>query len=200
MYAVALINGFCMMSVEMIASKVLAPYFGHSMNMWGSIISVFMLSLAVGAMIGGWLSSRWHHPKIVVYMLCVLVLSLVITLQIDDTLLAFMASTSMNKNIKMIISCCVLFAPFSLVSGMIAPFSIGILSKYGNSGLNAGRLYFASTLASSIGVILTSFYLVTILSIESIFILNIGMITSTIIIIGIFKLKRIGVSLEGLTP
>ena len=49
----------------------------------------------------------------------------------------------------------------SIVMGMIAPYSVRILTTSAeSSGQTAGFLYFVSTLGSAIGTILTSFYLV----------------------------------------
>jgi hypothetical protein len=45
---VAFINGFVIMSIELLGGRVLAPYFGSSVHVWGSIITVFMLSLSLG--------------------------------------------------------------------------------------------------------------------------------------------------------
>ena len=46
------------MSLELLGGRVLAPYFGSSIYVWGSIITVFMLSLALGYLAGGRLSVR----------------------------------------------------------------------------------------------------------------------------------------------
>jgi hypothetical protein len=110
-------------------------------------------------------------------MLVSLVLSLELTLQVNELFLTSIDSTFLSLNAKLILSCCVLFVPFSFVSGMISPYSIELLSKSNsNSGHNAGRLYFASTIASGFGVIVTSFYLVLIFSVETIFIMNMTLI------------------------
>ena len=38
-------GGFVIMSLELLGGRVLAPYFGGSIYVWGSIITVFMLAL-----------------------------------------------------------------------------------------------------------------------------------------------------------
>ena len=42
-YALAFTGGFVIMSLELLGGRVLAPYFGSSVYVWGSIITVFML-------------------------------------------------------------------------------------------------------------------------------------------------------------
>ena len=50
------------MSLELLGGRILAPWFGSSIYVWGSIITVFMLSLSVGYFIGGRLSL--HSPSL----------------------------------------------------------------------------------------------------------------------------------------
>src|SRR5687768_16105057 len=52
------IGGFSVMSLELLAGRVLAPYFGSSVHVWGSVIGVFMLALSIGYLLGGSLSTR----------------------------------------------------------------------------------------------------------------------------------------------
>ena len=49
-------GGFSVMSIELLAGRVLAPYFGGSVYVWGSVITIFMLALSIGYLIGGRLS------------------------------------------------------------------------------------------------------------------------------------------------
>jgi len=61
-YLVAFWSGFFVMGVELLGGRILAPYFGGSIYVWGSIITVFMLSLALGYLCGGRLSL--HDPNL----------------------------------------------------------------------------------------------------------------------------------------
>ena len=61
----AFIAGFIIMSVELLGGRILAPYFGSSIYVWGSIITVFMLSLSIGYLYGGKLSLR--DPNLIVF-------------------------------------------------------------------------------------------------------------------------------------
>ena len=42
-FALVFVGGFSVMSIEMLAGRVLAPYFGGSIYVWGSVITIFML-------------------------------------------------------------------------------------------------------------------------------------------------------------
>ena len=62
-YLLAFVGGFVVMSLELLGGRVLAPYFGSSIYVWGSIITIFMLSLSLGYLFGGRLSLRQPSLK-----------------------------------------------------------------------------------------------------------------------------------------
>ena len=57
-YLLAFGGGFCIMSLELIGGRILAPYFGSGIYVWGSIITIFMVSLSIGYLSGGRLSVK----------------------------------------------------------------------------------------------------------------------------------------------
>ena len=61
-YAAALWSGFFVMGVELLGGRLLAPFFGNSIFVWGGVIAVFMACLSVGYLLGGRLSL--HQPTL----------------------------------------------------------------------------------------------------------------------------------------
>ena len=61
-HILAFCGGFVIMSMELLGGRILAPYFGSGVYVWGSIITVFMLSLSLGYLLGGRLSV--HNPSL----------------------------------------------------------------------------------------------------------------------------------------
>ena len=55
-------SGFYVMLVELLGGRFIAPYFGSSVYVWGSVIFVFMIGLAIGYLLGG-IYSR-HNPSV----------------------------------------------------------------------------------------------------------------------------------------
>ncbi|MFZ2225794.1 MAG: fused MFS/spermidine synthase, partial [Candidatus Deferrimicrobium sp.] len=51
-------SGFYVMSLELLSGRILAPNFGSSIYVWGGIITVFMVALSMGYLVGGRLSIR----------------------------------------------------------------------------------------------------------------------------------------------
>src|SRR4030043_186819 len=55
-------TGAVIMAIELTASRMLAPFFGSSIFIWGNVIGVVMIALAVGYGWGGRLADR--HPSL----------------------------------------------------------------------------------------------------------------------------------------
>src|SRR2546427_4837019 len=47
------------MALEIVGSRILAPYFGSSVYVWGSLISIFLAALSAGYFFGGVAADRW---------------------------------------------------------------------------------------------------------------------------------------------
>ena len=67
MIAAAFVSGFCIMAIEMLGARIMSPYFGGSLSVWGSVLTVFMLALSCGYLIGGRLSEG--QPELKTYAL-----------------------------------------------------------------------------------------------------------------------------------
>lgn len=157
----AFISGFIIMSIELMGGRILAPYFGSSIYVWGSIITVFMLSLSIGYLCGGRLSL--HNPNLVRYgsffgTAAVLLLPLV--LWGNNIMEATFLRIEDPRYGSLVVSMFLFFLPTAML-GMIAPYSVRLLVVDSTrSGHIAGTLYFVSTLGSALGTLATSFYLV----------------------------------------
>src|SRR5438046_7440887 len=58
------IGGATVMTVEMCASRLLAPYFGTSLFIWAILIGLVMIYLAVGYAAGGRLADRYPRATV----------------------------------------------------------------------------------------------------------------------------------------
>ena len=37
--AAAFVSGFCIMAIEMLGARIMSPYFGGSLSVWGSVLT-----------------------------------------------------------------------------------------------------------------------------------------------------------------
>lgn len=160
-YLIAGWSGFFVMLVELIGGRMIAPFFGSSIYVWGSVIFVFMLGLAVGYLLGGlWSRSSPSIPRLCAVLAGAAVVTLPAVIAGDPLLNAVFDRTS-DPRTGSLITCFLLFFAPAALSGMISPYAVRLIVRdETTSGRTAGYLYFVSTVGSSAGTLLTSFYLV----------------------------------------
>ena len=160
-FTLAFISGFIIMSIELLGGRILAPYFGSSIYIWGSIITVFMLSLAIGYLLGGKLSLI--NPNLRTYgsFYAGAAVTLLPTILLGEQVMDWVFLTIEDPRYgSLVASACLFFIPTAIL-GFIAPYSVRLLVESAQqSGQIAGNLYFISTLGSALGTLATSFYLV----------------------------------------
>ena len=174
-YAIAGWSGFYVMLVELLSGRLIAPSFGSSIYVWGSVIFVFMLGLAIGYLFGG-IFSRYSPslPR-----LCgILVASAIATLPtlfFGTQFLDFMFDNVTDPRFGSLLTCLGLFLVPTIFAGMVSPYAIRILVRNReSSGHDAGYLYFVSTIGSSVGTLLTAFYFVLLFEVNTILMAAIG--------------------------
>lgn len=149
------------MSLELLGGRVLAPYFGSSIYVWGSIITVFMLSLALGYLFGGKLSL--HRPSLSRFGLIFAVAAVLLyplVYSAEPTMVAIFERIE-DPRYGSLAAASFLFIIPTIILGMISPYSVRLLvASTHESGQVAGRLYFCSTMGSALGTLATSFYFV----------------------------------------
>ncbi len=170
--AIACWSGFMVMGLEILSGRILAPTFGSSIYVWGAVITVFMVALAVGYLAGGRLSL--NSPR--VSTLCLLhfasgILLIPVALFAEPVLESVFAYTQ-DPRTGSLISCVILFFVPAAVCGSVSPYAVRLLvSEAHAAGFYAGLLYFFSTAFSAAGTLLTSFYFVLLFEVNQIVLL-----------------------------
>ncbi len=163
------------MVLEMLGGRIIAPWFGGDIYVWGSIIAVFMLALSLGYLIGGRWSlhnaNLWRYGSLFVGagfgILPVIFIAQPIMGEIFDLLV--------DARYGSLLASMALFLVPSIVMGMVSPYSVRLLTQSReSSGASAGVLYFVSTLGSALGTLATSFYLVAWLEVNQILLAAVG--------------------------
>lgn len=159
--ALAFSSGFIIMAVELLGGRILAPYFGSSVYVWGSIITVFMLALSLGYLIGGRLSL--HRPSLSRhsgFFVAAALTLLPLILWAEPVMERVFLAVQDPRYGSLLVSMLLFFVP-TVILGMISPYSVRLLVVDSHhSGRVAGSLYFVSTLGSALGTLGTSFYFV----------------------------------------
>ena len=129
--------------------------------MWGSIITIFMLALALGYLYGGKLSTR--NPSAVtfaMFFIAAAVTSVPVILFADPIMEPIFLALEDPRYGSLFAAIFLFFIPTSIL-GMISPYAVRLMvQNEAHSGHMAGLLYFISTLGSAAGTLGTSFYFV----------------------------------------
>lgn len=157
----AFISGFCIMTVELLGGKILSPYFGGSVFVWGSIITVFMLALSIGYLLGGKWSLNQPSSKKYGSLFIASAITVIPLILGQDIISDWVFGMIEDSRYGSLVASIILFFVPTTILGMIAPYSVRLLvSSAQSSGQTAGFLYFVSTLGSALGTLATSFYFV----------------------------------------
>jgi spermidine synthase len=158
---VVLVAGAALMSLEILGSRVLAPSYGSSVYVWGSLISTFLTALALGYALGGYVADR---RPIVAALSVVLALAAVLILPCivwSTWLLETVGKFGWDTRWATLLVAGVLFLPPSLAMGMVTPFAVRVGIRHVESAGSVSGGYAAlSTLGSIAGTLLTTFFLI----------------------------------------
>lgn len=160
-YAIVFVNGAALMGFEILGSRVLAPSFGNSIFVWGSLIGVFMAGMALGYFFGGWLGDRWPSRFVFSLLLALPGLLLLIFPYYAFPLTEVLADYDLGSRAGPFLASLSLFLLPSVFLGAVSPYAfVLVVRDLRSAGRSVGSLYAISTVGSIAGTLGTSFYLI----------------------------------------
>ncbi len=171
LYVIVSVCGAAVLALEILGTRILGPFYGVSLFLWSSLITVTLAALSLGYMLGGRLADR--HATI--SHLCVMMTSAgVWILLIPWIKHPFLTLTEpLGLRTAVVAASFTLFFPPLMLLGTISPYAIKLrTATLEEVGQAAGNLYAISTLAGVISALITGFFLIP----------NIGVIRLTIVI------------------
>jgi spermidine synthase len=146
-----------MMGLELVAFRLYAPYFGYSVYVWGSMISVVMAALTAGYALGGRLADR---PSVSVILYRTILLSgayQLVTLYGAPPLLRTLSDQ--GEFVGAGLATLLIFAPPMLALAATGPMIVRLCASASRIGSAAGTVYAISTAGGIAGILVTSFLL-----------------------------------------
>jgi spermidine synthase len=159
------VSGMASLGVEFGASRLLAPYFGTSLYVWGVLIGLVLIYLSIGYVVGGRLADRRPNPDLLFQLTAwagfwigiIPLVSYPILLQSQKGF----ASLSAGLVLGSLLAVLALFAVPVILLGCVSPFAIRLLLRsVGTGGNTAGAVYALSTAGSILGTFLPAFWLI----------------------------------------
>jgi spermidine synthase len=155
------VAGGVLMGLEIVGSRVLAPHFGNSVFVWGSLISVFLTALSLGYYAGGWISDRNPAPKLLNIICAGVSLLIFLVAVLAQPVCEGLAAAGLGEQTGPLVAAIVLFLPASVGMGVVSPFAVKLATRSIESvGSASGTLYALSTLGSIVGTLVTTFVLI----------------------------------------
>jgi spermidine synthase len=157
---IVFISNTCVMILELVAGRIIAPYVGVSLYTWTSVIGVVLAGMSLGNYLGGRLADRWASARLLglVYLLAGIFSAGILAadrlgLGLPDTwpivvrILAFTTA--------------LFFVP-SVVLGGVSPIVVKLAVRdLAKTGSTVGRISAAGTLGSIVGTFATGFWLIS---------------------------------------
>ncbi|MBN4079556.1 fused MFS/spermidine synthase, partial [Beggiatoa alba] len=157
--ATAVLSGALVMVIQVLGSRVVGPFFGVSLFVWTSLITVTLLALAGGYAIGGMLADRLQKPA---YLFTIILVAGTLVLFIPILKGPVLkACLPLGLRGGAFASTLILFGPVLLLLGCVSPYLVKLAAReMKNLGRVVGGLYALSTLGSTAGTVLTGFVLI----------------------------------------
>ncbi|MFW6323758.1 MAG: fused MFS/spermidine synthase [Desulfovibrionales bacterium] len=175
-YFITFVTGGVFLGLEIVASRVLAPYFGNSVFVWGSLISVFLLALSLGYWLGGIAADQWPSFRVLSLIVLSAALLVLILPVLHLPLSQVIVDLGLEFRISVLLACTLFFLLPSVLMGMVSPFIIKLnATELAVIGQTAGNIYAISTAGSIAGALGVSFFLIPAIGTRAILFLS-GMI------------------------
>ncbi|MBA7630656.1 Polyamine aminopropyltransferase [subsurface metagenome] len=158
---IAFISSFCVMVIELIASRILAPHIGVSLYTWTSIIGVILAGIALGNYIGGKIADKRPSPLVLAAIFFAGGLLTIAILPMTN----IVTSANWFGNLPVVwnftLKTSFIFFLPAIILSMVSPMVIKLtLADLGQTGGVVGTIYAFSTAGAILGTFMTGFYLI----------------------------------------
>jgi len=166
------------MILELVGSRILAPYVGTSIYVWTNLIGVVLASLSIGYWLGGKIAFQESSRKTLSNIILITTIFISITALFNNLLIKEILYHVKNYISTAFISSLILFAPSNILLAMFSPYIIQLrLKDLNKTGETVGNLYALSTIGSIFGTFFSGFFLISYLgSTKILFIIPIALL------------------------
>ena len=154
-------SGGIILGLEVLASRIMSPYFGVSLYIWAGILSITLIGLSLGYYFGGIMARYANRESVAYYFLlfpAITPVAIFFSRFIYPDFFHYLASIDLV--VGSFVGCMVLLGvPLVLLSSM-NPLLIALDQSQGKGDSGAGKVFCISTIGSVAGVIGTAFILI----------------------------------------
>ena len=171
-YIVVFISSACIMILELVASRIIAPQVGVSLYTWTSVIGVILAGISIGNYLGGRLADKYGSPQLLGVIFALAAIASLTIFPLRDLVNTIRWGSSFPLMLRVVLYIAGVFLLPSLVLGCISPIVVKLsLKDLARSGTTVGKIYAWSTTGSIIGTFATGFWLISIFGTKIIIVL-----------------------------
>ncbi len=171
-YSVLFILNAVGMILELVASRLLSPYFGNSNFVWTAIIGIILLAGSLGNLIGGKIASRVHARFYTCMLLLFASIYLAVTPLVDAPILGGITGNDFGVQFSSVVASIIFFLIPATILGIITPI---IMKEYigdgKDKGRESGRITAIIAIGSLVGTFAGGFFLIPAIGTRMIFVL-----------------------------
>ena len=150
--------GVASMGLEILAGRLLAPDFGSSIFVWGSVIGVFLAALTAGYWLAGRRASSHASLGALALALVTAAGYVAVVVVAAEPLLDVFAGLGLPARFAPLLPVTVLFGPPTVLLGFVSPYAAELVEATGR-GDASGQVYALGTAGSIVGAFGTTFLL-----------------------------------------
>ncbi len=157
---IVFVSSGCIMILELVASRIIAPIVGSSLYTWTSVIGIVLAGISLGNYLGGRFADRWGSLRFLGIVYFLSALACVGVLAVDSVSALFPSDIPIVLKL-LALTAVLFFVPCTLL-GMISPIVSKLaVSDLAKTGSTVGKIYAAGALGSIVGTFATGFVLIS---------------------------------------
>jgi len=185
LFITVFLTGSAVLILEIAAVRILAPYYGSSLHVFSSVLTVILAALSVGYWYGGKRADKHQSIDELYALIAVSGLLVLILLFIAGTALPASSQYFSVSTGPLLFSFILFFLP-SFLLGIVSPYIIKLQSMHTPTteiGSIVGKTFFWGTAGSIVGSLASGFFLIPTLGVEltitfvSIILVGLGIVT-----------------------
>ncbi|NLG28066.1 MAG: fused MFS/spermidine synthase [Chloroflexi bacterium] len=160
--ALVFVSNACVMIIELVASRLIAPRVGVSLYTWTSVIGVILAGASIGNYIGGRLADKHASTKLLGIILTLAAFSTLLILWLNNDAHTWKLPFQAPFMVWVVAYIAAVFMLPSIILGCISPIIVKLsITDLQRTGRTVGRIYAWSSIGSIVGTFATGFWLIS---------------------------------------
>ncbi len=159
--AIVFVGSFCLMVIEIVAGRMIAPYLGSSLYSWTSVIGVILTGITLGNAFGGITADRFASRQLLGNTFFISGIFAAFIPLLGPYFGRFFSGGGFPLPIATLLFSVATFFPVSFFLSFISPITIKlVLHNLAETGTIVGRIYAVSAFGSILGTFAAGFFFI----------------------------------------